>query len=51
MRTQCIAEQLQFAGVERRRVVAAFDGTAVQGAIREAQAVVAGYSYAGLCRR
>jgi hypothetical protein len=26
MRTQCNAEQLEFAGVERRRVVAAFDG-------------------------
>jgi len=29
MPTQCIAEQLQFAGVERRRVVAAFDGGTV----------------------
>lgn len=26
MHTQCNAEQLEFAGVERRRVVAAFDG-------------------------
>lgn len=26
MRTQCNAEQLEFACVERRRVVAAFDG-------------------------
>lgn len=29
MRTQCNAEQLEFAGVERRRVVAAFDGGTV----------------------
>lgn len=29
MPTQCIAEQLDFAGVERRRVVAAFDGGTV----------------------
>jgi hypothetical protein len=29
MRTQCNAEQLQFSGVERRRVVAAFDGGTV----------------------
>lgn len=29
MRTQCIAKQLEFAGVERRRVVAAFDGGTV----------------------
>jgi hypothetical protein len=29
MHTPCNAEQLEFAGVERRRVVAAFDGGAV----------------------
>jgi hypothetical protein len=29
MRTQCTAEQLEFSSVERRRVVAAFDGGAV----------------------
>lgn len=29
MPIQCIAEQLPFAGVERRRVVAAFDGGTV----------------------
>jgi hypothetical protein len=29
MHTQCTAEQLEFSGVERRRVVAAFDGGAV----------------------
>lgn len=26
MRTQCNAEQLEFSGIERRRVAAAFDG-------------------------
>ena len=29
MPTQCNAEQLEFSGVERRRVVAAFDGGTV----------------------
>ena len=29
MPTECSAEQLEFAGVERRRVVAAFDGGTV----------------------
>lgn len=45
MRTQCNAEQLEFSGVERRRVVAAFDGGTVSS---DAGALLLGKSDAAI---
>jgi len=45
MPTQCSPEQLEFAGVERRRVVAAFDGGTVSS---DAGAVLLGHTDAAI---